>query len=98
MSLFDALKGISGAVEINRLVGALGATSYILVANGLEIWRVAWKGQPFDLAAYCGSFPWGLGTVILAIGGSIALKDRFVAQARVANAQAVAATSAGADP
>ncbi len=35
MSLMNALRGISGEFELNRVVGAFGAAAYVVTANGL---------------------------------------------------------------
>ena len=81
MKILQALKGISGEFEINRVVGAIGGISYIIFANLFEGWEVLIVGKPFDLTAYCLSFPAGLGAVVAAIAGAVAIKDRNVARA-----------------
>lgn len=97
-SILHALKGIGGEFEITRVVGALGATSYILCANGFVIWDVIHLGRPFDLTAYCLAFPSGLGVVVAAIAGSAAVKDRNVATARLTSAKADSANAANGPP
>jgi preprotein translocase subunit SecG len=42
----------------------------ILVALGLAIYVVVWRGQPFDLQSY----GVGIGAVFLAVGGALNLK------------------------
>lgn len=80
--LANALKGISGEYEINRLIGAFGGVSYVIGAHLFVAWNMA-EGRAFDLVAYCTAFPAGLGGAILAIGGAVAIKDRNVATARI---------------
>jgi hypothetical protein len=84
MSLSSMLKGISGEYEINRVVGAAGALTYIVGAAGLTAFEVMWRGRPFDLVAWCTAFPAGLGIAVGAIAGAVAIKDRNVAAARQA--------------
>lgn len=87
----NALRGTTGEFEINRLVGAFGATAYVLCANGFVAWDVLKLGHAFDVTAYCLAFPTGLGVAVGAIAGAVALKDRNVATARLTNARADAA-------
>lgn len=81
MKILAALKGIGGEFEINRLVGAFGAVAYIIGAHVFVAWNMK-RGLPFDLPAYCISFPAGLAVVVGSIAGAVALKDRNVAIAR----------------
>lgn len=94
MNIMQALKGASGEFEINRVIGALGATAYIACANGFVAYDVLWLGHDFDLTAYCLSFPTGLGVAVGSIAGAVAVKDRNVAKARVTNAEADTADAA----
>jgi hypothetical protein len=89
MPISTMLKGASGDFEVNRVVGALGATFYILCANGFEAYEVVLRHAVFDLTAYCIAFPTGLGVAIASIAGAVSLKDRNVAKA--AQTQAVTA-------
>lgn len=82
MNVFDALKGIGGQPELNRVVGALGGISYIVGANSFVAYETFIKGREFDLTEYCIAFPAGLGVVVGAIAGAVALKDRQVAKAK----------------
>lgn len=82
-SISNALKGIGGEYEINRVVGALGCTFYILTACGLVAYDVIVKGREFDIVAFCAAFPAGLGVAVGAIAGAVAWKDKGVASARV---------------
>lgn len=87
MSLAQALKGISGEFEINRVVGAFGATAYVVGAHVFVAWDVMVRGRAFDLTAYCLAFPGGLAVAVGAIAGAVAIKDRNVATARKTDAQ-----------
>lgn len=82
MKILNALRGIGGDFELNRLVGAFGGTVYIIGANSFVAWSLH-KGQAFDVTAYCLAFPGGLGVVVGAIAGAVAVKDRNVAIAKV---------------
>ena len=82
-SITNALKGIGGEYEINRVVGALGGTFYILTACGLVAYDVIVKGREFDIVAFCAAFPAGLGVAVGAIAGAVAWKDKGVASAKV---------------
>jgi len=85
MSLSNMLKGIGGEYEINRVVGAVGAISYITTANAMVLYERLWCGVKFDLATYCMVFPAGLGVCVGAVAGAVALKDRNVAKAAAEN-------------
>lgn len=80
--ILDALKGISGQFELNRVVGAFGGIAYVLGAHIFVGWNMV-KGREFDLIAYCAAFPTGLGVVVGAIAGAVAWKDKGVATAKV---------------
>ena len=86
--LRNLLKGSGGEYEINRVVGAFGAGSYVIVGNGLVIWEVLVKSRPFDIVAYCTAFPAGLAIAVSAIAGAVAVKDRAVAKAKLDTVQA----------
>lgn len=80
--ILNALKGIGGEFELNRLVGAFGGISYVIGANAFVAWSMA-KGREFDIVAYCTAFPGGLAVVVGAIAGAVAWKDKGVASAKV---------------
>lgn len=82
-ALSNALKGIGGEFELNRLVGAFGGVAYVIGAHAFIAYEVFWRGRDFDLEAYCITFPSGLGIAVGAIAGAVALKDRHVASAKV---------------
>lgn len=92
MKIAAMLKGIGGEFEINRVVGAFGATAYIICANVFVAWQVFWQGREFNVTEYCLAFPSGLGVAVGAVAGSIALKDRQVAKARSTQADTDAQT------
>jgi len=78
MSLLNALKGIGGEFEIQRIIGAFGSVVFIVTAPAL-VWfeKVA---VSFD--SFCLAYPAGIATCIGATAGAIALKDRQVAKAK----------------
>ncbi|PZU10043.1 hypothetical protein [Sphingomonas sp.] len=79
MSLFNALRGIGGEYEIQRLLGALGTVVYIVMAPALVWFRMV--TVTFD--TFCIAYPAGLAACIGASAGAIVLKDRGVAKAKV---------------
>ena len=93
-AISNMLRGVTGEFEITRVVGAFGALTYIVGANGFVAWNVFHGGQAFDVTAYCLAFPAGLGVAVGSIAGAAAVKDRNVATARVTNAAADAANAA----
>jgi hypothetical protein len=95
VKILNALKGIGGEYELNRVVGAIGGMSYIVGANSFVAWSLA-KGHEFDLVGYCTAFPAGLGIVVGATAGAVALKDRSVATAKATEAQTVRSDNAAA--
>ncbi len=81
--LTDALKGIGGHYELNRLVGAFGGVVYIIAANAFVGYEVFWLGKNFDVTAYCLAFTSGLAVIAGGTAGAIAIKDRNVASSKV---------------
>lgn len=82
-SIANALKGIGGEYEINRVVGAVGALAYVFTGCGLAAWDVIVRHREFDIIAFCAAFPAGLGVAVGAIAGAVAWKDKAVASAKV---------------
>lgn len=80
--LSNALRGITGEFEVNRVVGAFGATAYIIGANAFVAYETMWRAQPFNLTEYCLAFPGGLAVAVGAIAGAVSVKDRNVAVAQ----------------
>lgn len=79
MKLLNALKGIGGDYEVQRVLGAFGTVVFILCAPAL-----VWAGKvvaSFD--SFCIAYPAGIAACLAATAGSIALKDRNVATAKV---------------
>lgn len=79
MNILDALKGIDGGYEVQRVLGAFGSVVYIVTAPAL-----VWSGRvtaSFD--SFCLAYPAGIAACIGATAGAIALKDRQVASAKV---------------
>lgn len=78
MTILDALKGIDGGYEVQRVLGAFGSVVYIVTAPAL-----VWAGKiQATLEGFCIAYPAGLAACIGATAGAIALKDRQVAKAK----------------
>lgn len=78
MSIFNALRGIGGEFEVQRVLGAIGTITYIFTPPAL-----AWAGKvQVTLTEFCIQYPIGLAACVAATAGSIALKDRQVAKAK----------------
>lgn len=78
MTILNALKGIGGEYEVQRILGAFGSIVFIVSAPAL-----VWAGKitaSFD--SFCLAYPAGIATCIGATAGAIALKDRQVAKAK----------------
>lgn len=79
MTILDALKGINGQYEIQRIIGSFGSVVFIVSAPAL-----VWAGKitaSFD--SFCLAYPLGIASCIGATAGAIALKDRQIARAKV---------------
>lgn len=81
MNILNALKGIGGDFEIQRVVGAAGVLTYVISAPLFLAWSIH-KGDHYDLVAFCAAYPAGLGVAMGALAGAISLKDRSVAAAK----------------
>ncbi len=81
--LTDALKGISGEFELNRLVGFFGGFVYVIAAQIFTGYTVFYLGKEFDITAYCLAFPGGLAVIAGGTAGAVAWKDKAVASAKV---------------
>lgn len=78
MTILNALKGIHGDYEVQRVLGAFGTVVYVVTAPAL-----VWAGKvTTSLEAFCIAYPAGLAACIGATAGAIALKDRQVAKAK----------------
>lgn len=91
MNLLNALKGMDGGFEVQRTLGAIGTLVFILVVPAFILLGII---KDVTVSEFCTAFPFGLGSCILATSGSIAIKDRNVAAAKLTSAQADA-TKAG---
>lgn len=79
MSILNALKGIGGEYEVQRVLGAMGTVIYIITAPAL-----VWSGKvnvTFD--TFCIAYPAGIAACLAATAGAIAIKDRNVAKSKV---------------
>lgn len=78
-NILNALKGIGGEYEVQRILGAIGTITYVVavpafVASGII--------QDTSVTEFCLAYPGGLAACIGATAGAIALKDRNVASAK----------------
>jgi hypothetical protein len=80
MSILNALRGISCEFELIRTAGAFGLFCYVVGALTFQGWAM-WRGEHFDIVAFCAAFPGGLAVAYASIAGSAAIKDRNVATA-----------------
>lgn len=92
--LSDALKGINGSFELNRLVGFFGGIAYVVCGNFFVWYQTVWSGREFDITAYCLAFPGGLAVIAGGTAGAVAWKDKAVASARVTEATGTIPTKA----
>lgn len=83
--LTDALRGIGGQFEVQRVLGAFGTTVYAVTAPAFVAFGVI---KSVTLTEFCLAYPSGLAACIGATAGAIALKDRQVAKAKVEAASA----------
>jgi len=78
MTILNALKGVSGEFEVQRVLGAFGTIVYIITAPSLvwaHIVQTSFEG-------FCLAYPAGLAACVGATAGAIALKDRQLAKAK----------------
>lgn len=78
MSILNALKGIGGEFEIQRIIGAFGSVVFIVSAPAL-VW---FDKVQVSFDSFCLAYPAGIAACIGATAGAIALKDRQVAKAK----------------
>lgn len=94
MKLLNALKGIGGEFEVQRVLGAFGTIVFTVNAPAL-----VWAGKitvSFD--SFCLAYPAGIAACIGATAGAIALKDRQVAAAKVISETGAVPVAAPAGP
>ena len=80
MNILNALKGIGGEYEVQRVLGAIGTLTYtfsvpLFVATGVI--------GDVSVTVFCLAYPGGLAACIGATAGAIAWKDRNVATAKI---------------
>jgi hypothetical protein len=78
--LSNALKGIGGEYEVQRLLGAIGTLTYIVAVPCFVVFRVIGNTS---VTEFCLAYPGGLAACIGATAGAIALKDRNTATSKV---------------
>ena len=95
ISILNALKGIGGEYEVQRVLGAFGTLTYsitgpVFIAVGII--------KDVSLTEFSLAFPAGLAACIGATAGSIALKDRNVAVSKVVEETGAVPTAPPAGP
>ncbi len=86
MSILNALKGIAGEYEVQRVLGAFGTIVFVVMAPAF-----VWAGKiQASFEAFCIAYPAGIAACIGATAGAIALKDRNVAAAKAKEAETAA--------
>ena len=78
--IINALKGIGGEFEVQRVLGAIGTLTYVVAVPVFVVTRVIVN---VSVTEFCIAYPGGLAACIGATAGAIALKDRSVATAKV---------------
>lgn len=79
-SIFNALRGIGGEFEVQRVLGAFGTITYVVSAPIFVALEVI---KSVSLTEFSLAYPAGLATCIGATAGAIALKDRNVAASKI---------------
>lgn len=79
MKLLEALKGINGTYEVQRVLGAFGTVVFTVSVPALVSAGVIQA----SLEGFCLAYPAGIAGLIGTTAGAIALKDRQVAKAKV---------------
>lgn len=80
MSILNALKGITGEYEVQRVLGALGSLTYTAAVPAFVSFGTI---KDVSVTEFCLAYPAGLAACIGATAGAIALKDRQTATAKV---------------
>lgn len=91
----NALRGIGGEFEIQRVLGALGTTVYTVAA---PLFVATGTIKDVGLTEFSLAFPAGLAACIGATAGAIALKDRNVATSKVIEQTGAVPTAPPAGP
>lgn len=79
-NILNALKGIGGEYEVQRVLGAIGTLTYVVSVPLFVATRVI---KDVSVTEFCIAYPGGLAACIGATAGAIALKDRNVAVSKV---------------
>jgi hypothetical protein len=95
--LTNALRGIGGEFELNRIVGLMAGIGYTVGALGFTAWNML-EGRPFDVVAFCASFSGGAAVITGGTAAAVAIKDRNVASAKVIEQTGAVPTPAPAGP
>lgn len=95
MSILNALKGIGGEYEVQRVLGAFGTLTYSIAA---PVFVAVGVIKDVSLTEFCLAYPPGLAACIGATAGAIALKDRNVASAKVIEQTGAVPTAPPAGP
>lgn len=94
-SILNALKGIGGEYEVQRVLGAFGSITYTVAAPAFVAVGVI---KDVSLTEFSLAFPAGLAACIGATAGAIALKDRNVATSKVIEQTGAVPTAPPAGP
>lgn len=78
----NALKGIGGEYELNRVIGFIAGLSYSFGALAFTAWNMA-EGREFDVVAFCTAFGGGAAFITGGTAAAVAWKDKAVASAKV---------------
>lgn len=78
--LSNALKGIGGEYEVQRLLGAIGTLTYTFTVPAFVVTGVI---KNTSVTEFCLAYPGGLAACIGATAGAIALKDRNTATSKI---------------
>lgn len=76
------LRGINGALELNRVNLFMGAAGFVFGSLVFQGWAM-WRGDEFSIEAFCLAFGTGFAALGLGGAGAVAIKDRNVASATI---------------
>ena len=83
MNLSSILKGVGREPEMLRTVGAFSLVIYVLTWCSIGWYLALWHPDRFDFTIFCAAGTGGFCAMFGSIAGSIALKDRNVAKAKI---------------
>ncbi len=78
--LDDSVRGPGGTYDPVRILFSIGGFNGVLTPVAFQIWSF-FKGQEWDVAAYCLASGGMIGAIVTAGGLAIASKDKGTAQA-----------------